>query len=78
MQDVITALKAADYIYTPYTDESPENYMNVQNKLANTDKSSFSIDLHGQGQSKTWWQFGGCRTLYSGISVKQRSLAGSG
>ena len=33
------------------TDESPENYQNVQEKLANTDKSSFSIDLHTQGNN---------------------------
>ncbi len=49
LQDIIAAMKAADYIYTPFTDESPENYMNVQEKLANTDKSSFSIDMHSQG-----------------------------
>ena len=49
LQDIIGAMIAANYIYTPYTDESPQNYMNVQEKLANTDKSSFSIDLHSQG-----------------------------
>lgn len=43
LQNLISALEAADYIYRPFTDESPENYMNVQKKLANTDKSSFSI-----------------------------------
>ncbi len=51
LQDLIVALEAADYIYAPFTDESPENYMNVQAKLANTDKSSFSIDLHSQGNN---------------------------
>lgn len=51
LQSLISALEAADYIYTPFTDESPENYMNVQKKLANTDKSSFSIDLHSQGNN---------------------------
>ena len=51
LQILISALKEADYIYTPFTDESPENYMNVQEKLANTDKSSFSIDLHSQGNN---------------------------
>ncbi len=49
LNDIIAAMKAADYIYTPYTDESPENYMNVQEKLANTNQSSFSIDLHSMG-----------------------------
>ena len=49
LQDLIVALEAADYIYTPFTDESPENYMNVREKLANTDNSGFSIDLHSQG-----------------------------
>ncbi len=49
LQDIIAAMEAADYIYTPYTDESPKNYKNVQEKLANTDKSGFSIDLHSQG-----------------------------
>ncbi len=52
LQDLIVALEAADYIYTPFTDESPDNYMNVQEKLANTEKSSFSIDLHGQGNEE--------------------------
>jgi Xaa-Pro dipeptidase len=52
LRDIIAGLKAADYIYTPFTDESPENYMNVQEKLAHTDKSSFSIDLHGQGNEQ--------------------------
>ena len=51
LEILISALEEADYIYTPFTDESPENYMNVQEKLANTDKSSFSIDLHSQGNN---------------------------
>ena len=51
LRDLIEALEAADYIYTPYTDEGLKNYMNVQAKLANTDKSGFSIDLHSQGNN---------------------------
>ena len=51
LADLIVALEAAEYIYTPFTDESPENYMNVQAKLANTTQSSFSIDLHTQGNN---------------------------
>ena len=51
LADLIVALEAAEYIYTPFTDESPENYMDVQAKLANTNQSSFSIDLHTQGNN---------------------------
>ncbi len=49
LQDIIAAMEAADYIYTPYNDEGGKDYKNVQEKLANTHKSGFSLDLHSQG-----------------------------
>ena len=70
LEDLITALKAADYIYTPYTDEGPKNYLNVQEKLADTDKSSFSIDLNSEVYST-----GGLNTLGPSVSAFRQDRA---
>ncbi len=48
---IVEALEAADYIYTPFTDIGADDYALVQEALANTDKSGFSIDLHSQGNN---------------------------
>ena len=51
LKDIVSALEDAGYIYTPFSDRSPEDYESVQKALANTDKSSFSIDLHSMGNN---------------------------
>ena len=67
LEDLIAALKDADYIYTPFTDRSPEDYENLQKALANTDKSGFSIDLHSEGNRN-----GGLETLGPSIAAFRR------
>ena len=52
LETIVAALEAAAYIHTPYlTDIGTEDYKSVQNALANTDKSGFSIDLHSMFNS---------------------------
>ncbi len=51
LSDVVNALEEANYIYTPFSNRGRENYEQVKRALANTDQSSFSIDLHSQGQN---------------------------
>jgi len=51
LSDIVSAMEEADYIYTPFSNRGRENYRQVQRALANTDQSSFSIDLHSQGQN---------------------------
>ncbi len=67
LEDLIAALKDAGYIYTPFTDRSPEDYENLQKALANTDKSGFSIDLHSEGNRN-----GGLETLGPSIAAFRR------
>jgi len=51
LSDIVSTLEEADYIYTPFSNRGQENYELVQRALANTEQSSFSIDLHSQGQN---------------------------
>ena len=48
---IVTALEAAEYIYTPFIDIGTEDYKLIQKAMANTNKSGFSIDLHSQGNN---------------------------
>ncbi len=49
LNTINAALKDADYLYTPFSDRSPDDYFNLQKVLADTDKSGFFVDLHSQG-----------------------------
>ncbi len=52
LKAIVSALKDAGYIYTPYlTDIGTEDYKSVQKALVDTDKSGFSIDLHSMFNS---------------------------
>ncbi len=51
LSNITEALKDADYLYTPFSDRSPDDYINLQKVLANTDKSGFFVDLHSQGNN---------------------------
>ena len=46
---IVQSLEEAGYIYTPFIDIGTEDYKMVQQALADTDRSGFSIDLHSQG-----------------------------
>ena len=48
---MVKAMEDAGYIYTPFTDDGAEDYRMLQEALANTDKSGFSIDNHAQGNN---------------------------
>jgi Xaa-Pro aminopeptidase len=45
----VMALEEAQYIYTPFIDIGTQDYEQVQEALAGTELSGFSIDLHSQG-----------------------------
>jgi len=51
LADIVAALEAADYIYTPFNDIGTEDYVRVQEALINEERSGFSIDLHSQGNN---------------------------
>jgi Xaa-Pro dipeptidase len=51
LKAIVSALEAADYIYTPFIDIGSEDYKMVQKALADTDNSGFSIDLHSLGNN---------------------------
>ena len=51
LKAIVSALEDAGYIYTPFSDRSREDYESVQKALADTDQSSFSIDLHSLGNN---------------------------
>jgi len=51
LADIVAALEAAGYIYTPFTDIGTEDYMGIQEALINEERSGFSIDLHSQGNN---------------------------
>jgi len=51
LADIVAALEAADYIYTPFNDIGTEDYLRVQEALINEERSGFSIDLHSQGNN---------------------------
>jgi hypothetical protein len=51
LKAMISAMEAAGYIYTPFTDDGEDDYKMIQKALANTDKSGFSVDLHVQGNN---------------------------
>ena len=46
---IVQSLEEAGYIYTPFIDIGTEDHKMVQQALADTDQSGFSIDLHSQG-----------------------------
>jgi Xaa-Pro dipeptidase len=48
---IVESLEKAGYIYTPFINIGTEDYKMIQNALANTDKSGFSIDLHNEGNN---------------------------
>jgi Xaa-Pro dipeptidase len=48
---MVKAMEDAGYIYTPFKDVGSEDYRMLQEALANTDKSGFSIDNHTQGNN---------------------------
>ncbi len=48
---MVEAMEEAGYIYTPFRDIGTQDYEMIQEALANTDKSGFSIDLHSLGNN---------------------------
>ena len=51
LADIVAALEAADYIYTPFKDVGTEDYERIQEALINEDRSRISIALHSQGNN---------------------------
>ncbi len=51
MSAMVKAMEEAGYIYTPLTDVGTEDYKEIQEALANTDKPGFSIDNHSFGNT---------------------------
>lgn len=51
LETLVTALKEAGYIYTPFIDIGTLDYEMVQEALIGTAKSGFSIDLHSLGNN---------------------------
>ena len=51
LKAIVSAMKEAGYIYTPFTDVGTEDYKILQKALANTDKSGFYLDLHAIGNN---------------------------
>ena len=51
LEILVAALEKAGYIYTPFIDIGTWDYEMVQEALADTDKSGFSIDLHSLGNN---------------------------
>jgi len=51
LANLVAALEAAGYIYTPFIDIGTEDYSMIQEALSDTDKSGFSIDLHSLGNN---------------------------
>ena len=51
LADIVEALEAAGYIYTPFNDIGTEDYVRIQEALINEERSGFSIDLHSQGNN---------------------------
>ncbi len=49
LDSIVQSLEETGYIYTPFIDIGTEDYKMVQQALADTDRSGFSIDLHSQG-----------------------------
>ena len=48
---IVHSLEEVGYIYTPFIDIGTEDYEQIQQALAGTDQSGFSIDLHSQGNN---------------------------
>ena len=51
LKAIVSAMKVAGYIHTPFTDVGTEDYKILQKALANTDKSGFYLDLHAIGNN---------------------------
>ena len=51
LQDIVSAMEAEGYIYTPFTDDGDEDYRMVQDYLEGTDNPGFYLDLHAQGNN---------------------------
>ena len=48
---IVSALEAAGFVYTPFTDDPADDYRMLQDMLKNTDKSGFYVDLHAMGNN---------------------------
>lgn len=51
LTDMVSALEAAGYIYTPFPDDPATDYRMIQEYLADSDKPAFYLDLHAQGNN---------------------------
>ena len=51
LEEIVAALEAEGYIYTPFTDDGEKDYRMVQDYLAGTDSPGFYLDLHAQGNN---------------------------
>ena len=51
LEAIVSGLEDADYIHTPFINLGTEDYKMIQQVLANTDRSGFSIDLHSEGNN---------------------------
>ena len=51
LKAIVSGLEKAGYTYTPFINIGTEDYKMIQNVLANTDRSGFSIDLHNEGNN---------------------------
>lgn len=52
LEDIVSSMEERGYIYTPFIDIGPEDYKLIQQALANTDRSGFSLDLHSEGNDR--------------------------
>ncbi|WP_411029762.1 hypothetical protein [Spongiimicrobium sp. 3-5] len=51
LQAIITAMEKENFIYTPFTDDSAEDYKMIQRMLRGKEKSGFYVDFHAMGNN---------------------------
>lgn len=51
LAEIVEAMEAAGYVYTPFTDDPFDDYRMIQEYLADTDKPGFYLDLHAMGNN---------------------------
>lgn len=51
LEEIVAAMEAEGYIYTPFTDDGEQDYQMVRDYLGDGDTPGFYLDLHAQGNN---------------------------
>ena len=51
LEEIVAAMEADGYIYTPFTDDGEQDYQMVRDYLGDGDTPGFYLDLHAQGNN---------------------------